>query len=104
MSSPAQRISLCASFLQCYTQRAFSDGGLPFITCVTLSLGEHTYLSDAIFIYSIFSFRDQHLLGMLLRLHLISPQFSFIVLHVSLGENHIALRANDLNESDIVWV
>lgn len=40
MRLPAQGILLCESLLQYYVRNAFSDGALPFIACVTLSLGE----------------------------------------------------------------
>ena len=39
---------------------------------------------------------DQYLLGMVLRLHLISPQFSWIVFHISLEENNTALESKRL--------
>lgn len=39
MRSPAQRISLCGSFLQYYARNAFSDGVLPFVTCVNFVFG-----------------------------------------------------------------
>lgn len=40
MRLPAQGMLLCDSLLQYYARNAFDDGALPFITCVTLSLGE----------------------------------------------------------------
>lgn len=40
MRLPAQGILLGSSLLQYYARNAFSDGALPFTTCVTLSLGE----------------------------------------------------------------
>lgn len=39
MRSPAQGISLCGSFLQDYVRNAFSDGVLPFVTCVNFVFG-----------------------------------------------------------------
>lgn len=40
MRLPAQGISPYGSLLQHYARNACNDGVLPFITCVTLSLGE----------------------------------------------------------------
>ena len=49
--------------------------------------------NEVTFIHSVSSIWDQYLLGMVLRLHLISPQFSWIVLHISLEENNTALES-----------